>query len=103
VEKEPLLLFSEVKVISVGKEALLLFSEMKVISVGKETLVLFSEVKVISVEKEPLLLFSEVRNYFSGKRTSAVALRGENNFWLLFKPEKQRRPCSYVLLLLALW
>jgi hypothetical protein len=62
-------LFSEVEVISVGKETLLLFSEAEKL--------LFSEVKVISVGKEALLLFSEVRNNFSGKRTSAVVLRGE--------------------------
>jgi hypothetical protein len=33
------------KIISVGKEPLLLFSEVKLISVGKEILLLFSEVK----------------------------------------------------------
>jgi hypothetical protein len=44
---------------------------------GKKPLMLFSEVKVTSVEKEPLLLFSEVKNNFSGKRTSAVVLRGK--------------------------
>ncbi len=56
---------------------MLLFSDVKVISVGKETLLLFSDVKVISAGKEAPLLFLEVKNNFSRERTSAAILRGK--------------------------
>jgi hypothetical protein len=74
----------------VGKELLLLFSELKVISVEKELLLLISEVKNNFSGKRTSVVVFRGESNLCGKRisaivlsekiTSAVALRGEQLF-----------------------